>query len=182
MRLQSQFAHGLKEAFITHMKLRELWDKYELRDNHIDVVFNAPENFNELRNQQIHELKWNNYGTAIGNLTISDTWAKKHMLKWSDTEIKINRDMLRKDKALAWELAQIEAQGPNWREQFMQQGEGDMASGADMAGGAPPMGGMDMGAGPPPDFGPAPEGEALPPEGGDPAGAPAPVGGETALP
>ena len=151
------------------------------------LEFNAPENFNELRNQQLHELKWNNYSTAIGNPLISDTYAKKHMLKWSDGEIKVNRDMLRKDKALAWELAQIEAQGPNWREQFMQGQEGDAASGADMAGGAPPMGG-DIGPAPggggdiPPDFGPAPAGDAPAPEGGEPPAGPAPVGGETALP
>lgn len=187
IRLQQQFAQGLKQAFVTHLKLRKLWDDYEIKENHFILEFNAPENFNELRNQQLHELKWNNYSTAIGNPLVSDTYAKKHMLKWSDSEIKVNRDMLRKDKALAWELAQIEAQGPNWREQFMQGEEGEAASGADMAGGAPPMGG---GIGPapggggdiPPDFGPAPAGDAPAPEGGEPPAGPAPVGGETALP
>ena len=81
--------------------------------------------------------------------------------------------MLRKDKALAWELAQIEASGPNWRDAF-EELEDAAEAGMDM-GAAPPMGGPPMG-GPPPDFGPAPPIEGAPP-------APAPVpGGETALP
>ena len=184
IRLQQQFAQGLKEAFITHLKLRELWDEYEVKENHFELKFNPPENFQELRNQQLHELKWNNYATAIGNPLISDSYAKKHMLKWTDGEIKVNRDMLRKDKALEWEVSQIVAMGPNWREQFMQSGE--PTEGGDLGGGAaPPMGGgMDMGGGMPPDFGAAPPG----PEGGAPEGGaappaePAPVGGETALP
>lgn len=183
IRLQQQFAQGLKEAFITHLKLRQIWEEYEIKENHFELKFNPPANFNELRNQQIHELKWNNYASAIGNPLISDTYAKKHMLQWEDGDIKVNRDMLRKDQALKWELAQIEAMGPNWREQYMQQGdEGAAAAGGmDMGGGAPPMGG-DMGGGLPPDFGGAPPAEGgAPPEGAPPAG-PEPVGGETALP
>ena len=182
IRLQHQVAQGLKEAFITHLKLRELWDEYEVKENHFELKFNPPENFQELRNQQLHELKWNNYATAIGNPLISDSYAKKHMLKWTDGEIKVNRDMLRKDKALEWEVSQIVAMGPNWREQFMQ--EGPPAEGGDLGGGAaPPMGGgMDMGGGLPPDFGAAPPLEGGAPAGEAPPAEPAPVGGETALP
>ncbi|MAF24123.1 hypothetical protein CL634_00850 [bacterium] len=180
IRLQQRFAVGLKEAFITHLNLRELWDDYELKEGSFDIEFNPPSSWHELRNQQVHELKWNNYSGAIGSPLIADTWAKKHMLKFTDEEIIANREMLRKDAALKWELAQIEAMGPNWREAF--EAQQDAAEG-----GAPPMGGdmggaMPMGGGMPPDFG------GMPPEGGAPGDmggampAPEPVGGDTALP
>lgn len=175
IRLQQQFATGLKNGFVTHLKLRGLWEDYDLKENKLRVDLNPPTNFHELRTQQTAELKWNNYATAIGNPQISDTWAKKHMLKMSDAEIKHNRELLRKDKALAWELAQIEAAGPNWRDQF--EAGAEPAAGGDMGGAMPPP----AGGGLPPDLGPAP---AMP--GGEEGGAaPAPTemgGAETALP
>jgi hypothetical protein len=175
IRLQNGFSQGLKRAFIANLKLKKLWDDFDLKEYDFDFTFNPPPNFQELRNQQIFELKWNNYATAIGNPLISDTYAKKTMLKLSDDEIKYNRELLRKDSGLKWELAQIEAQGPNWREAFeAQEDAAEAGAGMDMGGGMPPMppGGGAM----PPDFGPAPpvEGEAPPP-----AAAP---GGDTALP
>jgi hypothetical protein len=178
IRLQQRFGVGLKQAFITHLKLREIWDEFDLKETMFEVEFNPPKNFHELRNQQLSELKWGNYGTAVSNQLISDTYAKKHQLKMSDKEILANREMLRKDAALKWELAQIEAQGPNWREAYdAQQGMGEPAMGGDMGGGMPPPMGGDMG-GALPEFGaaPPPEGGAIPPAG------PEAVGGDTALP
>ena len=176
IRLQSGFAQGLKVAFIANLKLKSFWEDFDLREHDFNVEFNQPPNFQELRNQQIFELKWNNYATAIGNPLISDTYAKKQMLRLTDEELKTNRELLRKDSALKWELAQIEAQGPNWRDAFEAAEDAEMAGGDMMGGGAPPVGGMDMGAAPP-DFGPAPPVE------GAPAAAPPPApGGDTALP
>ena len=85
---------------------------------------------------------------------------QKKYLNWSDNEIKANREFLRRDKELAWELAQIEAAGPNWREQAeaMEAPE----PGMDMGGGAPPpLPAGDLG-GAPPDFG-APADPAIEP-------------------
>jgi hypothetical protein len=179
MRLQQRFASGLKDAFISHLKLTKVWDKLKLSEPDIKLYFNPPPNFQELRNQQLHELKWNNYTGAIANPLVSDTYAKKHFLHMTDSEIINNREMLRKDAALQWELAQITAMGPNWRE--MAQAE---AEGAAELGGAPggmPMGGGlggggDLGGGPPPDFGPGGTPEATPPAGEAPA-TPTPAGG-----
>ena len=183
MRLQMRFASGLKDAFVAHLKLREMWDKLKLGEQDIKLYFNPPPNFQELRNQQLHELKWNNYTGAIANELISDTYAKKHFLHMDDSEIINNREMLRKDSALKWELAQIMAAGPNWREQAEAAAEGA----AELGGGGMPMGGglgdgMPMGGGlggAPPEFGPGgtPAGGA--PEGAAPAAgaAPTPAGG-----
>jgi len=171
IRLQEQFAKGLKEGFTTHLKLKGMWEDFHLKEQMINIFFTPPTNFHELRNQQILELKWNNYSNAIGNPLISDSYAKKRFLKMTDREIKLNREMLRKDRALSWELAQIEASGPNWRDAFEQQAaEPGMEPGMGAIGGAP------MGGGMPPDFGPTP-----PPEGGEAVPEVAP-GGESGLP
>ena len=179
IRLQSGFAQGLKRAFISNLKLKAIWDDFDLKEHDFNLEFNPPPNFQELRNQQIFELKWNNYATATSNPLISDTFSKKSMLKMSDDEIKYNRELLRKDSSLKWELAQIEANGPNWKDAFEQPEGGAEAGGMDMGGGMPPapMGDMggDMG-GAPPDFGPAPE------AGGEPPIAPEAPAGGSALP
>ena len=179
IRLQQHFAAGIKNAFVTHLKLKGLWEKYELKEHNVNLSFNPPTNFHELRLQQVYDLKWNNYNSAIQNPLISDTYAKKHMLKMTDEEISVNRELLRKDKAFGWELAQIESMGPNWREAMQQGPEG---AGGDL-GGLPPGGGAPLGGGGgglPPDFGPTPPAEG---GGGDEA-APTDVGGgaDSALP
>tara|TARA_R110000751_G_scaffold285781_1_gene390111 strand:- start:1829 stop:3655 length:1827 start_codon:yes stop_codon:yes gene_type:complete len=185
MRLQHAVAFGLKDAFVAHLKLRGIWDKFEVKEPHIKLQFNPPPNFQELRNQQLLELKWNNYSSAIQNQLVSDTYAKKHYLKLTDDEISTNRELLRKDSELKWELAQIEAMGPNWRELAA----AEAGAGAEMApgggGGGMPMGGGLGGGGvgaavPPPEFGPG----GTPPEGAEPvAPTPPPAGGgDSALP
>lgn len=176
IRLQQHFSAGIKTAFFTHLKLKGIWDKFDLKEHNINISFNPPTNFHELRTQQVYDLKWTNYNNAIQNPLISDTYAKKHMLKMSDEEISVNRELLRKDRAFGWELAQIEAMGPNWREAMEAQGG---AEGAGEMGGLPPGGGAPIGGGLPPDFGPAPEPEGAPTEA---PAAPTDVGGDSALP
>jgi len=179
IRMQMQFAAGLKNGFITHLKLKKIWEKYNLKELNLDLEFNVPSNFFEMREQQKLELKVNNWSSLTNSEFVSNTWAKKKYLGWSDIEVKANREFLRKDKELTWELAQIEASGPNWREAIAS-GGAEGGEGMEAGGGAIPAGG---GSGLPPDFGPPPEGGGpdvtggdVPPEGGAaPAAEPAPV-------
>ena len=159
IRIQQKFAKALKESFITHLKLKKLWDQYKMKEHHFDITFNPPTNFYTLRESQILELITNNFTSIGGNENVSQTYAMKKYLDWSDNEIKQNREWLRKDKQLAWELAQIETLGPNWREQLQAQADG-MEAGMDTgaAGGLPDSGApmTDLGAGgveEPPAFG-----------------------------
>ena len=152
VRLQQQFASGLKEAFITHLKLKHLWDDFEMRENVFDLEFVPPRNYFELRKQQIMDLKLNNFTNVVANESISQGYGQKEYLGWTDEQIKANREWLRKDAALQFELDQIRGGGADW------------AAGG---GAAPPMGG-DVGGVPP---GGSP-GEEIPPEIG-PVGAPA---------
>ena len=85
------------------------------------------------------------------NELISNTYCQKKYLGWTDNDVVANRAFLKKDKELQWELSQIEAAGPNWRDAAAEgEGEEGGAMGAPMGGGSalPPA------DGPPPEFGP----------------------------
>jgi len=146
IRIQEQFAVGIKNAFITHLKLREWWDEYELQETDIVLKFNEPSSFNTLRNQQIFEMRANNFNMMTENPLISNTFSQKKYLGFSDSDIAINREWLRKDAAFKWEIAQIENGGPNWK-------EAAAAGAAEGGGGSSKSGG---GGTLPPSFGPGP--------------------------
>jgi hypothetical protein len=166
MRQHQRFAEALKSTFVTQLKMKNLWEEYSLKEDHIKVEFNPPNSFHALREQQIFEIKSGNFSNMSANELISNTYCQKKYLDWTDNDVVSNRAFLKKDKELAWELAQIEAAGPNWRDAAEAAGEEGMPG--DMGG---PMGGGSMlppgGEGPPPDFGPPPDTSAegdVPPE------------------
>lgn len=160
IRLQQQFATGLKNGFITHLKLKGYYDEYDLKAPNIHLEFNVPTNFYELRESQKLELKATNFNNLASNEFVAATYAQKRYLGWNDVDIKANREFLRKDAELQWELQQINAGGPNWRDDLEKQTAPDEAG--DMAG----VGG-EVSAETPPDFGGGPAdtgGEAAPEE------------------
>jgi hypothetical protein len=184
MRIQDQFAESVKNTFIVHLKLKNIWNKFDIKETDFDIKFVPPTNFFEMREAQKLEIKYNAFNNMVQNESVSKTYAQKKYLKWNDQEILANRAFLKKDKELEFELAQITANGPNWR-QLIAGGTGEQVEGQPMAaggGGAIPTGEAPVptGAGPegaaetPPAFGP-------PPAGGAPAQAPAaPAGGTPA--
>jgi hypothetical protein len=174
IRLQQLFASGIKNGFITHLQLKGMWKDYELKEESVQVEFNVPTNFYELRESQKLELKVQNFGSLVSNESISPSFAQKRYLGWNDIDIKANREFLRKDKELRWELTQIENMGPNWKEMVEAQAE---AGGPEAAGGTPAggggrggmggggMGGMGGAGAPPPEAGAeTPESGEAPPE------------------
>ena len=116
IRLQQQFATGLKNGFLTHLKLKGLYKELDIKPNDVHLEFNVPTNFYELRENQKLELKAANYNALASNEFISGTYAQKKYLGWDDKEIKANREFLRKDMEFQWELSQIGAGGPDWRD------------------------------------------------------------------
>jgi hypothetical protein len=183
VRLQQEFAAGIKNGFVTHLQLKGLMKDFELKEHNLDITFNVPTNFYEVRQQQKIELKTSTFGNIANIPSVSQTYAQKKYLGWTDLDIKANREFLRKDKAFNWELQQIENLGPDWKEQIKAQAEamgGGMGPDAGGGGGMPPMGGGGGGGGgmPPPfaggeaTVGGDAGGEAPPPEAA--GGAPAP--------
>lgn len=118
IRIQNQFAKGLKDAFVTHLKIRNWWKEYKLHESYFDLTFVPPSNFFALRQNQNFELKLKNFSDISQNESISKTFAQRHYLNLSDAKISENMEWLRKDAALKWELEQIAGAGPNWREQY----------------------------------------------------------------
>lgn len=163
-RIQSQFSESIKNTFIVHLKLKGLWDKHDLKETDFDLEFTPPLNFYEMREAQKAEIKYTTFNNMTQNESISKTYAQKKYLKWDDQEILANRAFLKKDKELEFELAQIQANGSNWRS--IAAGSQEMVEGQPLAsggGGAVPTG----------------EGGAAPAAGGGEGGAPpAPAGGE----
>jgi hypothetical protein len=182
MRQQQKFASGLKRGFITHLKLRKMFKEYDLTEQNVNVIFNPPSNFYDLRNNQKLELKINSFNNLVNTQKISVAMAMKKALGWKDREILANRGFLETEAAFEWKLQQILTLGPDWQNQIIAQanaGAPPESGGADMGlgggGGAPldvGMGGsidnnenaMGLGQEAPPNAGNAPESAAVPEE------------------
>ena len=182
IRIQRQFATSIRDTFVAHLKLKGFWKQYKLKERSIHAEFNVPSTFMAMRDQQLLDLKFTNFNNATQNQSMAPSYAQKYYLGLSDELMKENRDWLKKDSALEWELNQIKQMGPNFREVLQAQvGGAEGAAGADLMGGGgaaptggalPPMGGGEGEA--VPEFGgSAPVGAATPPE----AGAPGPAAG-----
>jgi hypothetical protein len=117
MRVQRQFAQGIKYGFITHLKLKKYWELYKLKENDIDLRFTVPTNFLAMENQKAFSIQVENFNTLGQNEGISNSYAQRHYLEMSDEQILENRAWLKKDAEFRWELAQIEAAGPDWEKQ-----------------------------------------------------------------
>ena len=118
IRQQQRFATAVKRGFITHLKLKGLWNELELGETNVEIIFNPPTNYFEMRESQKLELKAGNFNTLASNEFISVTYAQKKYLGWKDRDILANREFLRKDAEMQWELSQIQAAGPMWKEQL----------------------------------------------------------------
>lgn len=181
IRIQTQFAIAIKQAFITHLKLKKLWKQYKLKESAINVAFNVPTSFMAMRDQQLLAMRFENYNTATSGEGISKSYAQKYYLNWTAEQMKENRDWLRQDANLTWELTKISEFGPNFREQLAAQqaagGEAGMAPEGGLMGGG---GGGAPGAETIPDFGSAetpgeePSAQPSTPEGAGAGGSPTP--------
>lgn len=143
VRLQQQFSEGVKQAFVTHLKLRDWWREYKLHESYFDIHFNPPSNYFAMRKNQEFELKYNNFNNMSQNESISKTFAQRHYLGLNDAKISENMEWLRKDASLRWELQQIEQTGPNWRDHIAaaEEAAGTLAGQGGSAGGGGGVGG-----------------------------------------
>lgn len=171
MRMQKQFANGIKKSFITHLKLRNIYQQYNIKEKDIKISFNTPTLFMALKQQQLFDVMYNNFNNLSQNEGISNSFAQEKYLKLSSEEMARNREWRRRDAAFQWETEQILANGPSWKTQAqaIEQAASEISGGA---GGGAPAGGGESAL---PEFGPSPAGEAAPetPAGGEAAPAPA---------
>lgn len=148
--IQNAFTEPLKQAWITSLKLQGKWDEYKLQEQKIEVVFNPPHAYYEMRKLQIWQQKYSAFNEASNNELLSKTLLMKRLLEWSNEEILENLKLRKLEAAHEWEIAQIVNAGPMWKQEAMAEAM-DAAGGMDMGGGG---GGMDMDmGGPEGDFG-----------------------------
>ena len=102
VRLQRRFALGFKNGFIVDLKLKGIWDKYELKDEDIDVEFVRPSLYELYEVNQIMETKMNIYKNALGdNEEFAPELAMKKFLGFTDADIEDNYKWLIKSKMMA---------------------------------------------------------------------------------
>jgi hypothetical protein len=175
LRMQFQFCKGLKDAFITHLKIRGWWNEYKLHESYFDLEFCPPSSYFALRQNQNLELKIKNFESMAQQENISKTFAMRHYLGLNDSKISENMEWLRKDAALKWELDQIASTGPNWRE-HLEAAENVAAQGGAEAGMGGGGGGGGGGSSAIPEFGGGGGGAVGTPEAGAEAGGEVPEG------
>src|SRR5574344_63010 len=102
VRYQRRFAQGFKKSFITHLKLRGIWDKYQLRDADIDVSLTKPSMYELYEVQQLVAAKMEIYKSALGDDSeFSKITMMKKYLGMSDAEVKENYENIIKEKMLS---------------------------------------------------------------------------------
>jgi hypothetical protein len=176
MRIQTQFAKGLYDAFITHLKLTGMWEKFKMNRRMILVRFTPPMSFELYEQQKLLNVKMENFNTATQNEMFSKDLAAIKYLGWNEETIRDNARALEKELI---RNAYINRKAMNIEQFGNPHGPEIGAPGAEGMEGMPGMEGG-LGAGGVPDL------AGLPPaEGGVPAppaegGAPAPPaeGGE----
>lgn len=116
IRFQNTFCDGFEKGFITHLKLRELWDRYDLHESDIHIEFTPPVLYDLYQNQKLMEAKMAAYATIADREEFSKTMAMKTVLKMTDDEIKKNYDDLLYEglfsKLVEWAQDQLGEKGP----------------------------------------------------------------------
>lgn len=165
--IHQRFNYAIKQGFITHLKLKGLYQKYKVHENHLEIKLNQPSHYYLMRELQVMQMRNDIFNSISGNDIISKIYALKKFFKWSDKEILANIAFLKTEAALMWEIAQRKEYGPTWQNKLTGADEAgeSMGIGSDGLGGG--MGGFDgMGGG----FGDVGNSSGNPPEfGGGPA-------------
>ena len=105
MRLQACFAAGLYGGFVTHLKLKGLWETHKLKWRDLKIQFIAPDAYEAFRQQRIISTRLEQYSAVVQHEEFSKSLAMKKWLKMSDDEVEENWKSLEED---AMRLALIE--------------------------------------------------------------------------
>lgn len=114
--VQQQFSESILRGFLTHLELTGLKDKLRIREDQVMIHFFPPTNFVDLREAKKMSTKMEVFNSMTQNPLQSVMYAQAKYLRMTPKDINTNQELLRKEKALLWELGQIEANGPKWAE------------------------------------------------------------------
>lgn len=94
---QISFANAIKKTFITHLKLRKIWEQYNLNDTLLDIEFVKPSLYEMYQAQQLFALKMDIYKNAVEDDALSKNMAMQKYLGYSDDMVKRNAEEKRKE-------------------------------------------------------------------------------------
>lgn len=126
------------------------WEQYKLRENMIDIEFNPPHAYYEMRRLQEWQTRFAAFSEATNNDLMSKTLMMKRLLKWTNEEIRDNLKLRKLEAAHEWEVSQISSNGPLWKQQALQEVVQNQMENAGASAGGGEGGGGDFGGG---DFG-----------------------------
>ena len=116
LRQQLSLAAAIKKTFITHLKLRKIWDSYCLNDNMFEVEFVKPSLYELYQAQQLHTQKISIYKEAVEDDVFSKRLAMQKYLGYTkemaDHNFEERRKELLYDAATKYFVAQLEKDGP----------------------------------------------------------------------
>ena len=116
IRLQRRVALGFKKGFIVDLKLRGMWDKYQLKESDIDIQFSKPALYDLYETQQQMEMRMNIYKSVVDQEEFSKIVAMKKFLGYTDADVEENFRSLIEEKQriqLAdWYAEKINSEGP----------------------------------------------------------------------
>lgn len=90
IRIQRRIAKGLRDGYITHLKLMGLWRKYNLKEADIKVNLVLPVLYDIYQKQKLVSAKMDTYAAATDADELSRITAMKKILGMSDDEIREN--------------------------------------------------------------------------------------------
>lgn len=102
IRYHRRFADGFRRSFITHLKLRDIWEKagYDLLESDIELEFTKPVLYDLYETQKLVDAKMTIYKSFADQDEISKILMMKKYLGYSDADIEENFRMLIKEKQL----------------------------------------------------------------------------------
>ena len=116
LRQQIAFAAAIKKTFITHLKLRKIWQEYGLNENIFEVEFVKPSLYELYQAQQLASLKISVYKDATEDDIFSKRLAMEKYLGYTKEQADRNFEERRKellyDAATKYFASQLEKSGP----------------------------------------------------------------------
>jgi len=171
VRYQQMFASAVKKTYITHLRMKGLFRKYDLHESDIEVTMIPPALYEMYQAQTRFKDALDIINSAASTEFLSKNLLLKTVFNWTDAEVKENEVETRREILLKaqteWMAEQIKAGscGANVYLDNEKYAQGAQGAQPGMEGGGAPM---DMGAVPP-------EG-GMPPPTGDQGGMPPPEG------
>lgn len=176
-RIQRAIAKGLLDSFIVHLKLSQLWTKYELERSDIRIRFTPPTAYDMYWKQKITKIKTENYLALAQSEEFARETLQIEYLGWTPADIVNNYNRKKVEAQRAYILSKIAEDGKVPTVDITTPGDSGPANsmGGDMGGGP---GGPISGMPPPPSLDmtsdvPQPESETFEPPVAEPSeGAP----------